>query len=490
MSPMNNPRRFAALAASISLAALASGCAAVGPNFERPAVPTASGYQSPGEAAPAMVRLDPAVRSSGPWWNAFGSAQLDAVIRQAIAGSPTLAEADATLAQSQSALAEARGVAGPQADLTAGVDRQRANLQAFGFSSFGGVSLANPTFTLYSLGGSVGYDLDLFGGQRRRIESATARAQAQQQRAEAAYLTLTSNVALQVVTIATLNAQIDAVGEMIKADEANIDLVHKAGRLGGSTAGARVSAEAQLEEDRALLPPLRRQLDAAKHALAMLVGKAPADWAAPDFTLADLNLSQAVPVTLPSALVRKRPDILAAEADLHAATADVGVATADLYPNIRIGASLTQGSLKPGDIFGYDASAWDLGVGLTAPIFNGGALKARRQQAREAARASMARYQQTVLGAFVQVADALSALAQDDEAIASYDRAQAQANERVRLARAAYDLGGGTLLEVLDAQRQSHNIQAARVRAQGQRLIDVVRLFAASGADWRVEVAA
>ncbi|MEJ2814608.1 efflux transporter outer membrane subunit [Caulobacter sp. CCG-8] len=482
MSP--NTKRLATLAASVSLAVMAGACTTVGPDFAQPAAPKATGYAAAGEATPAEARLD-AAASVGPWWNAFGSPALDATIRQALADSPTLAEADATLRQSQSALAQARGAAGPQVDATAGVNRERANLQAFGFTSFGDVKLENPTFNLYSVGGAVGYDLDLFGGNRRRIEGAAARAEAQGRRSDAAYLTLTANVALQALTIATLSAQIDAVNQMIAADQANIDLVHRANVLGGSTATARVSAQSQLEQDRALLPPLQGQLAAARHALALLVGRTPADWTAPDFTLAELNLAAPVPVALPSALVRKRPDILAAEADLHAATADIGVATADLYPNVKLTASLTQGSLNPSDFFFYDATAWSVGGGLTAPIFNGGALKARRQQAREAAVASSARYQQTVLTAFAQVADALSALNADDAAIAAYGRSEAQAGESLRLARVAYDKGGGTLLEVLDAQRRVHEIQASRVRAQGQRLADAVRLFAASGADWR-----
>jgi len=482
MSPTT--KRFVALAGSASLAVLVSACTTVGPNFAQPDAPRIVTYAAKGEVAPPEARLD-AASAVGPWWNAFGSPALDATIRQALADSPTLAEADAILRQSRSALAQARGAAGPQVDATAGLNRERANLQAFGFTSFGDVSLENPTFSLYSVGGSVGYDLDLFGGNRRRIEGAAARAQAQARRSDAAYLTLTANVALQALTIATLNAQIAAVTQMIAADQANIDLVRKANALGGSTATARVSAQSQLEQDRALLPPLEGQLAAARHALALLVGHAPADWTAPDFTLSELNLAAPVPVALPSTLVRKRPDILVAEADLHAAIADIGVATADLYPDIKLTASLTQGSLKPQDIFSYDATAWNVGAGLTAPIFNGGALKARRQQAREAAVASSTRYQQTVLTAFAQVADALSALAADDAAIAAYGRTEAQAGESLRLARVAYDKGGGTLLEVLDAQRRVHEVQASRVRAQGQRLADAVRLFAASGADWR-----
>lgn len=481
MSPTDPIRLVAACAA----AALLSGCAAVGPDFVRPEPPKIAGYAMAGETSPQGARLDAESSAAGPWWTALGSPVLDATIRQALADSPTLAEADATLAQARNALAQARGAALPQVDVNAGVNRERANLQSFGFTSFGDVTLENPTFSLYSIGGSVGYDLDLFGGQRRRIESANAQVDAQARRADAAYLTLTANVALQAVTIATLRDQIDAVQAMIDADQANVDLVRRAAALGGSGGSAKVAASAQLEDDRTLLAPLQSQLSAARHALAELIGQAPADWAAPDFALTDFKMDAPVPVSLPSRLVRQRPDILAAEADLHAATADIGVATADLYPDIRLSASITQGALNTTDLFSYDASGWDLAAGLTAPIFHGGALRAKRQQAVDAAKAADARYRQTVLKAFVQVADALQAIAADDDAIAAYGRAQTQADERVRLAKADYEIGGGTLLDVLDAQRQAHELRSKALRAEGQRLADTVRLFAASGADWR-----
>ncbi len=479
MSPTT--KLLAALLAATSLTA----CATVGPNFEKPDAPKTASALGAGETAPKAARLDPGATVAGPWWKALGSPELDAVIRQALKDSPTLAEADATLAQASSALAEARGVAGPQVSGNAGLTRQRANLQAFGFTGFGDIKLSNPTFSLYSVGGAVSYDLDLWGGNRRRIEGAAARAEAEGRRAEAAYLSLTANVALQAATIATLRAQIACVEQMIADDQANIELVRKANALGGSTNLANVAAASQLEQDRAQLPALQGELAAARHALAVLVGKAPADWSAPTFDMSTLALSAPVPVALPSRIVRQRPDILAAEAELHAATADIGVATADLYPNIRLTASLTQGALKPGDLFSYDASGWALGPSLTAPIFDGGALKARRQRAREAARAASARYQETVLKAFGQVADALSALSADETALAAQQRAEQQASERLRLARLAFDKGGGTLLEVTDAQRTLNAARSARSRAEGQRLVDAIRLFAATGADWR-----
>lgn len=482
MSPSTNASR---LALALAATGLLGACAAVGPDFAAPQPPKTAGYAMAGDAAPAQARLDGAA-AAGPWWTALGSPALDRTVRQALSDSPTLAEADATLGQAQAALAAARGGLAPQVDLTAGANRERANLQAFGFSGgFGGVALSNPTFSLYSLGGSVGYDLDLFGGRRRRVESAAAQAEAQARRADAAYLTLTGNVALQAATIAALRAQIAAVERMVAADEQNLELARRANALGGAASTAKVAAQTQLESDRTQLPGLRSQLGAARHALALLVGRAPADWTAPEFDLAEFDLDAAVPVSLPSQLVRKRPDILAAEAELHAATADVGAATADLYPDIKLTASLTQGAISPGDIFSYDSSAWNLGAGLTAPIFHGGELQARRRQAVEAVRAADARYRQTVLTAFVQVGDALQALADDGEAIAAQTRAEAQAAESLRLAKIAFDKGGGTMIDVLDAQRQLNQAQAARMRLQGQRLADLVRLFAASGADWR-----
>ncbi len=485
MSPTTKTSRLAALAGAISLAALASACTTVGPNFQAPEAPKTAGYLAKDEASPAAAAtLDQA--GVGPWWTALGSPELDAVIRQALADNPSLVEADATLAQARSALAAARGQTGPQVSANAGVDRERANLQAFGFTSFGDITLSNPTFSLYSVGAGVGYDLDLWGGQKRRIEGATARAEAEGRRAEAAYLSLTANIALQAATIATLQAQIASVEQMIADDEANIALVRRADALGGATRLAGVSAQAQLEQDRAQLPPLQGELATARHALALLVGKAPADWTAPAFTLDTLKLSAPVPVVLPSALVRKRPDILAAEAELHAATADIGVATADLYPNLKLSASLTQGALKPKDIFSYDASGWDVGAGLTAPLFDGGTLKARREQARAAARVASARYQQTVLSAFGQVADALAALSADEASLAAQDRVETQASERLRLARLAVDRGGGTMLEVIDAQRALNGARSGRARAEGRRLADAIRLFAATGADWRL----
>jgi NodT family efflux transporter outer membrane factor (OMF) lipoprotein len=190
-------------------------------------------------------------------------------------------------------------------------------------------------------------------------------------------------------------------------------------------------------------------------------------------------------VTIPSQLVRTRPDILAAEADLHAATAQVGVETAKLYPDVKLTAGIAQGALKPGDLFSYNATGWNIGPQVSLPIFNGGSLKARRNAASAAADASYARYKQTVLKAFNQVADVMQALVHDDDAVKAQQLAQRLAEANLRDARLAYEKGGGTLLQVLDAQRQLHMTRRGYALAVGQRYSDAARLFVATAADWR-----
>ncbi|MGI8841368.1 MAG: efflux transporter outer membrane subunit [Caulobacteraceae bacterium] len=473
-------RRFAVRAAMLGGAASLCACTTVGPNFVSPAAPAPPGYAMAGDARPAIAELDPAARAAGPWWRSLGSAGLDAVMGEALAGNQTLAAADATLQKAREEAAKARGGSAPQVDATASAERERINTQVFGIPGF-----PSPTINLFSVGATVSYDLDVFGGQRRRVETAQAAAEAEARRADAAYLTLTGDVALQAVQIAGLRAQIAAVGDILADDRRNNAIVRAAEVAGGEAPSANTSGQAQLAEDQALLPPLQQRLATARHALALLVGQPPAAWRAPDFTVADFKPPAHIPVAVPSQLVRGRPDIRAAEADLHADTARVGVAQADLYPDIRLVAGAAQSALTPESIFSFGSTGYNFGAALTAPIFNGGALRAEKRAAQAQARASLAQYRQTVLAAFTQVADVLTALAHDDEEGAALAKAQATAQAALDDQRAAYRLGGGAFLPVVQAQRQLDRARLALVEAQGQRLADIVTLYAATAADWR-----
>jgi NodT family efflux transporter outer membrane factor (OMF) lipoprotein len=472
------PNSRAALACAA--ASIACACTTVGPNFSTPAAPDVQGYAMAGDKRPAIVKLTPATRAAGPWWLSLGSHDLDTVMDQALAGNQTVAAATATLQKARAEAAAARGAAAPQVDANAGAERTRINLSAFGIPGF-----PSPTVNLFSVGATVSYDLDLFGGEKRRIETAAAMAQAQDRRADAAYLTLTGNVAMQAVEIAGLRARIATVRAIALDDQHNIDIVHAAEGAGGEAPSATRGGKAQLAEDQALLPPLQQQLARSRHALALLVGQPSASWTAPDFAFEGFSPPPRIPVSLPSELVRRRPDILAAEADFHADVARVGVATADLYPDIRLEAGFTQTALTPGSLFSYAASGWNFGPSLTMPILHGGALRAQKRAAEAQARVSLAQYRQTVLTAFSQVADVLSALAYDDAQIAALKKAQTVAQEALNDQRAAFRLGGGAFLPVVQAQRQLDRARLNLTQARGQRLADIVMLYAATAADWR-----
>jgi NodT family efflux transporter outer membrane factor (OMF) lipoprotein len=467
-------------APAIALAVALAGCKTVGPNFQSPAAPTDTGYLMPGDAPSAVARLSPDRNPSGAWWKAFGSAQLDQVMDQALAGNPTLAEANASLERVRQQAAAMRGAQAPQVDLSLGPQGERVNVTALGFTGF-----PNPTVFLYNIGGTVSYDFDLFGRLRRSTEAAEARAQEQAERANAAYLTLTGQTTMAVLQIAATRAEIAAVTAAVADDQRLIDLARRAVAAGGQPRSAANSLVAQQAEDLTLLPPLQQQLAQARHTLAMLVGRTPSTWTAPDFDIADFTAPAVVPVSLPSSLVRRRPDILVAEAELHAATAEVGVATAALYPDIKLSASITQAALAPSQMFTYAASGWDVAANLAQPVFHGGSLRANQRAAAADARAALARYQQTVTSAFVQVADVMQAIASDDAALAALDKSEAAAAQTQRDAELSFRIGGGALLPVIDAERQLSLIRRTRALTQARRLADVAQLFVATAADWR-----
>ncbi len=464
------------LASTAMAAVLATGCAAVGPDFQKPAAPAVERFFMTGDAAPALASAQP---SAGAWWAALGSPQLDAVMAQALKDSPTLAEADATLRRAQLQTVQANALIAPQVDGNAGAARQRINTQQFGFTGF-----PSPTINLYSVGAGVSYDLDLFGGAKRGLEAAQARAEEQARRADAAYLTLTGNVAMQAVRIATLRAQLEASRAVVADGERTLEMARKAEAAGATARSSLSPSVAQVAADRAQIAPLEAQLSQARHALALLVGQAPANWSAPDFDLGGFK-SPSAPQTVPSDLVRRRPDILAAEAALHVATAQVGVETAKLYPNVKLSAGFAQGALTPGDLFSYDSSGWNFGPSVSLPLFDGGRRKAGRDAAKQEALAADARYRQTVLAAFTQVADALDALAHDDQELRAIQEQADAAQHAFADQQRAFDLGGGTLLAVVDAQRQLARARRDLARVQGNRYADMVRLFTAVAADWR-----
>jgi len=462
------------------IAVLTAGCA-VGPNFVRPDAPAVERYDTVPIELPAPGGVDATQRLvaaiTRDWWALLQSPDLDDAIAQAIAASPTLESARAALAQADEVVNAARGAYYPQIDGSASASRQGTRTYGRNPSSL--------TTKIFSFGPLFSYTPDVFGRDRRFVEQQGALAENQLHQLAGAYVTLTASVATEAVTIAATLAQIRAAEDVVAADEHNLELVRIAYAAGSVARTDVLSAESQLAGDRTLLPPLRQQLSVARHALTVLIGKSPGEWAPPDFVLDTLALPTDLPVTVPSELVHDRPDILSSEAQLHAASAAIGVATAQLYPTITLSASVALETVATSGSFSGPIIASNLAAGLTAPLFHGGTLLAQRRAAIDAYAAQLGAYRQTVLLAFGQVADVLQALQHDAELLGAENTAVTTSEASLKLSQEAYAAGRGSLLQVLDAQRLYGQALLGYAHAKGQRYLDTILLFEAMGGTWR-----
>ena len=458
-----------------ALAAGLAGCVA-GPNFVAPAAPSATSYTADGLAnlSASTTSLDSTLASPAQWWTLLNAPRLDSTVRLALSASRSLEVARATLAQAQSNTDAAQSGRYPHVDLDAGVGRQK-----YGAAFLGPEHL--PPFSYYSIGPAVSYSFDFAGGVRRTIEQQRAMRDYQRNELDAAALSVSGNVAMQALAAATARAQIENLEALLADDGRNLKLVQDSFADGAATRVDLLNAQSQLANDQTLLPPLRRDLSAASHALTLLAGRTPAEWSAPDFRLDEFNPPGRLPLTLPSELVHRRPDILAAEAQLHAATAAVGVASANLYPQISLTATASLQANTLQTLFDASSAAGGVAGSLTQPLFDHGALRARQQAAREALRGALANYQQVVLRSFAQVADALESLDHDQELLSSEQSAVAIAAQNLALTRESFSAGNSGVLQVLEAQRQNEQARIGLVHAQSQRLQDTVQLLLALG---------
>lgn len=467
-------RLILALLATSSLAACS-----VGPDFRAPAPPRTSAYIADQQAAlaepgggEARQTLAMGALLQPDWWTLFGSPDLNATVELALANNKDIAAARANVSKAIYGIAAAKGALLPQVDASASALRQKVGAATLGPNAF-----TFPTFSAYSGGAEISYDLDIFGGNSRRVEQASAEAEAERQKLNALQLMVAGGSVIEALQIAATRAQIAVMEEIIASDEKTLALVKTALDAGVATRIDLASAQSQLDRDRALLPPLRQQLNVAQNALAVLAGKAPADWAAPRFDLQTLNLPENLPLVVPADLVRTRPDIRAAEANLHAASAAIGVATADLYPHVNLSASFGGQGLMSG---GFE-SAWSLIGGIVGPIFDGGTRKARKRQAVEAYEASFAQYQQTVLLAFQQIADALHGLSNTADAMKAQKQALSSAADALELTRHGFASGSTGVVQVLDAQRHMRLAEIELIQARARRYVQTAALFMAMG---------
>jgi NodT family efflux transporter outer membrane factor (OMF) lipoprotein len=467
-----------------------SGCA-VGPDFHSPEAPSTHAYTPtpmPNETASAPGRggtaqhFVPGADIPAQWWTLFHSPPLNQLIAQALSNNPTLQAAQATLRQAQeNTNALVGSVLYPKVDASASLSRQKISGAQFGQPNF------NPSpFTLFNASVNVTYALDVFGGAHRELEVLRSQVDVQRFNLEGAYLTLTSNIVLTAVREASLRAQIQAVHDILSAQQKILDLVEIQYKLGGAASTDVMAQRTQLAQTQTALPPLEKDLAQTRHLLAVLMGTLPGEsQALSQFTLDEMQLPSELPVSLPSSLVRQRPDIRANEALLHAACAQIGVATANQYPQFNITGSF--GSLSTtGNILSGPStnSIWSFGAGLLQPVFHGGALSAERRAAVAAYDQASAQYRAVVLQAFQNVADVLRALEADAKMLKAQTDAEASARSTMESTQKQYKLGAVNHLSLLNAERQYQETRIGLIQAQAARYADTAALFQALGGGW------
>jgi NodT family efflux transporter outer membrane factor (OMF) lipoprotein len=468
----------------LRLSTLATAVALAGCAFAPPAKPPASPAPAQYTATPLpseTAKVDGVAqhyslgeRAVPQWWREYRNDTLNAWVEEGLRNNPSLAATRHTLEAAHQLLRAQIGAnLLPKLDGQAQSSRQRA----LGFPGFG------PPTNLYDVYAgqlSLSYNFDLFGATRHGIQATAAQVDQQSYEFDAAKRTLAANIVTAAINAASLDEQVQTSEQLSKLAHDQADLTERQRALGAASQDDVLSLREQAASIDTSLPPLRAQAEKARHALAVLLGRTP-DQAPANLTLSDLHLPENVPVSVPSDLLRQRPDVLAAEAAVHAASAQVGVATANLFPQISLSATLGTEGFKPSTLFTSAGSVWSAGLSLTQPIFHGGELIAKRKAAIEDYDAAIANYQQTVLNAFQNVADTLTALNQDAATLQAAQIAAKAAQQTFANADARYRLGGTSYPTMVQSEQHWQNARLTEIQARASRLADTAALFQAMG---------
>jgi NodT family efflux transporter outer membrane factor (OMF) lipoprotein len=476
------------LAAGI-IVTLLGGCAA-GPDFQRPDPPgtehlTADPQPSSTAEAPgpggAAQHFQEGAEVPARWWTLFNCQALDRLVQDALDHSPTITQARARLLQAQENLnAQAGATRYPSVDAQLGVTREKVDPAVFGIPNVPNV----PPFTLYNAQVNVSYSLDLFGANRRALEALRAQTNYQNFEASAAQLTLAANVVSAAIRQAALQVQIDISERLLQAQIRQLEIAEARYKVGGISLQELHNQRTLLAQTKAALPPLRMQRRQIDHELAVYTGKAPGEASIAQFRLDELQLPTELPLTLPSVLVQRRPDVRASQELWHQASAEVGEATANLFPQLSIAGSAGTERTHSADLVD-GINVWSIGAKLMQPIFHGGELRARKRGAQAAYTAAAAAYEQTVLLALQQVADSLRALEADAQTLQDKAEAVQQSDDYYRIALSRYESGGISQFALLDAERQQLQSALERSLAQANRDSDSVALLHSLGGGWK-----
>jgi NodT family efflux transporter outer membrane factor (OMF) lipoprotein len=478
MSAIRITGRFFGLAVLV----LTAACA-VGPDFVQPVAPAGS-YGAPAKFSSgdgiAQTTIPGVVDSK--WWTGFGSPKLTALVDQALSNSPTITAAEAALRQSREFYSAQWASFLPS--LSAGFTQTRSKDATGAVASAAILPNGNPpdpTYSLYTSQVAISYGPDIFGANQRATESALANVNAARFQLDAARASLAANVVVTSIQYAALREQIALTEAMIARQQRLTAIIEQQNtKIGTASALDLLQQRSNEAAMRANLPPLRKQADQARDALAALAGVMPdADLDIP--SLDDIHLPDRIPVSLPSEFVRHRPDVRLAEENLHAATAQVGVALAAMLPNVTLTGSMGTSARVIEQSFTPYYGFWNFGTNLSQIIFDGGGLVHKRRAADAAMDQAASLYRSTVLTAFQNAADSLKALESDALAAKAAQTTDRASQDSLSIARNQIKIGAISQVQLLANEISADQARLSLVQARASRLSDTAALFQAMG---------
>jgi multidrug efflux system outer membrane protein len=460
---------------------LVAGCSTVAPykppQLDLPEKWPESGQESGQKSAPRAA-------APGQWWKVYGDAQLDALIEEAFRTNGDLVVAAARVDEARGVLAESRSFFWPRIDAQAAGSRSRISQRtATAFPGF------PRQFNDYQATLNVSYDVDLFGRLRAGAEAARAELASSEASREAVRLALSAQVAQSYYAMVSFDEQVALTRETVKLREDALELQKKRFRGGVISEFELRQLEAETAAVRAQLPPLEQARETQEAALAVLLGRTPREvmestiqvsQAAPETRSSDL-MAPTLPEGLPSQLLLRRPDLVAAERQLAAAHAQIAVARAEMFPSISLTGYLGRESAQLSNLFTGPAGIANIALGLAQPIFSGGRLEARTQQAEAREHQALAQYQQAIRSAFGEVRTALAVQARSRESFDAQAAREQALSETARLARLRYENGVASQLDVIDAERNLLAARSARIDALRQNRAAIADLYRALG---------
>ena len=466
------PARTLRWSSSLMLAALLSACA-VGPDYERPEAPASAAFKEAPQGDAGWFPAAPAdTLDRGPWWQLFGDAELDKLVAQVEISNQNVAAAVAAYAQARALVAQQRASLFPSVGLNASAQR-----------SGGGASLG--TANNLQLGVAASWEPDVWGALRRSVEGAQASAQASAADLAAARLLAQGELATDYFALRATDAQIALTRSSVEGYTRSLKITQDRYAAAIAAKTDVLQAQTLLDSTRANLSSLAITRAQLEHAIAVLIGKAPAEFSLP---VADWNTAvPAVPLGVPSGLLQRRPDIASAERAVAAANANIGVQRSAYFPALTLSGSYGNAGSRIGDLIGASTSLWSFGLSAAQTLFDAGATRARVEGAEAARAAAVARYRQTVLTAFQAVEDQLAAtryLAEQADLRRSASEA-ADLTEQQLLNR--YKQGLVAYTDVVTAQVSALNARSTLSQLASSRQAAAIALIQALGGGWHEE---